>query len=121
MFAINVFGVVNCIKATLPQMLTGNSGKIINISSIHGLQGAACETSYSASKAALIGLTSSLALELAHTNIEVTHIPLPATDTDMHAKLKSDYKIMTGFDFVDDMPLLTPEQAANIIIERAEL
>ena len=121
MFATNTKGTFNCIKSVLPQMLSRNSGQIINITSIHGETPAACESHYSASKAAIIALTNSLSEELKETNIKISQIPLPGVDTDMQKKLKQDYKEMTGFEYVETQKLLTPQEAANIIISNAKL
>ena len=64
-FAVNVDGAFHTIQAVLPHMLHEKAGSIVNISSIWGQRGASCESAYSATKAALIGLTRSLAMELA--------------------------------------------------------
>lgn len=69
---VNLKGVFNCIKAFAPFM--GNGGHIINISSYSGLKGKAAQTAYSASKAALIGLTKTVAKELAEKNIKVNAV-----------------------------------------------
>ena len=82
-FAVNVNGAFHTIQAVLPHMLREKSGSIINISSIWGLRGASCETAYSATKAALIGLTRSLAMELAPSNIRVNCIAPGVILTDM--------------------------------------
>ena len=63
-FSVNVDGAFHAIQAVLPHMLHEHAGCIVNISSIWGLRGASCEVTYSATKAALIGLTRSLAAEL---------------------------------------------------------
>ena len=61
---VNLGGARNTIRAVLPNMLHEKSGCIINISSMWGLRGASCEVAYACTKAALIALTRSLALEL---------------------------------------------------------
>lgn len=71
LFAVNVKGVFHCCRAVLPAMLRAKSGKIINISSVWGMTGASCEAAYSASKAAVIGLTRALAKELGPSGIQV--------------------------------------------------
>ncbi|MCK5764146.1 MAG: SDR family NAD(P)-dependent oxidoreductase, partial [Clostridiales bacterium] len=63
-FDVNVKGVFNCSQMVLPKMIQNKKGKIINISSMWGLTGASCEVHYSASKAAVIGLTKALAKEV---------------------------------------------------------
>lgn len=70
-FSVNVDGAYHAIQAVLPAMLHHHEGCIINTSSIWGLRGASCEVTYSCTKAALIGLTRSLAAELAPTHIRV--------------------------------------------------
>ena len=64
-FSTNVDGAYHAIQAVLPAMLHAHEGCILNISSIWGQRGASCEVTYSCTKAALIGLTRSLASELA--------------------------------------------------------
>lgn len=83
MFDVNVKGMYNCIQAVLPSMVKKKEGKIINISSIWGLTGASCEVHYSASKAAVIGLTKALAKELGPSNIQVNCVAPGVIKTDM--------------------------------------
>jgi 3-oxoacyl-[acyl-carrier protein] reductase len=68
-FNTNVFGAYYCTKAALPAMIRAKSGRIINISSIAGVTGAAHNSAYSAAKAAVIGFTKSIALEVARLGI----------------------------------------------------
>ena len=82
-FAVNVTGPFHTAQAVLPGMLHEKRGAIINISSIWGQRGASCETAYSASKAALIGLTRSLAMELAPSGIRVNCVAPGVIRTDM--------------------------------------
>ena len=85
MMAVNVKGVFNCCQAALPFMIKNKRGKIINVSSMWGVSGASCEVHYSASKAAVIGLTKALARELAPSNIQVNCIAPGVIDTKMNA------------------------------------
>ena len=82
-FSVNVDGAFHAIQAVLPHMLHEHAGCIVNISSIWGLRGASCEVTYSATKAALIGLTRSLAAELAPTHIRVNCVAPGVIRTDM--------------------------------------
>ena len=82
-FSVNLCGARNTIQAVLPHMLHEKSGCIINISSIWGQHGASCEVTYSCTKHALIGLTRSLAMELAPSGIRVNCVAPGVIETDM--------------------------------------
>lgn len=90
--AVNFKGVFNCCKCAVPFMVSQKCGKIINISSMWGVCGASCETVYSATKAAVIGLTKALARELAPSNIQVNCVAPGAIDTKMNNNLSEEDK-----------------------------
>ena len=84
MFDCNVKSVFNCCKCALPDMIHKKYGRIINISSMWGVTGASCEVHYSASKAAVIGMTKALAREVAPSGITVNCIAPGVIDTPMN-------------------------------------
>lgn len=74
-------------KAVIDNMIHNKSGNIINISSIWGITGGACEVHYSATKAAIIGMTKALAKEMGPSNIRVNAVAPGIIDTDMNKNL----------------------------------
>ena len=85
MLNVNLMGAVRTIRAALPDMLHRQKGSIVIVSSMWGERGASCESHYAASKAALIGLSKSLALELGPSGIRVNAIAPGVIRTDMCA------------------------------------
>ena len=85
LFAVNVKGVHNCIKAALPSFLGNHSGSIVTVSSMWGQVGASCESAYAATKGAVIALTKSLAKELGPSGIRVNCVAPGVILTDMCA------------------------------------
>ena len=85
MFSNNVTSCFLVTKAVLPDMIHQKSGVVLNVSSIWGEIGASCEVHYSASKAAVIGMSKALAKELAPSGIRVNCITPGMIDTEMNA------------------------------------
>ncbi|HXR55160.1 MAG TPA: SDR family NAD(P)-dependent oxidoreductase [Casimicrobiaceae bacterium] len=80
-FDVNVHGLFHCNRALVPIMLEHDYGRIVNIASVAGKEGNPNASAYSASKAAVIGLTKSLGKELAQTNVRVNCVTPAAVRT----------------------------------------
>ena len=111
---VNTDGVYRCCRAAIPHMVRQKAGNIILVSSVWGVYGASCEAAYSASKAALIGLTKALAKELGPSGIRVNCVAPGVIDTDM----------LSQFDFADRQSLMEdtplgrlgrPEDVAELV------
>ncbi len=113
-FAVNVDGAYNLIRAALPHMIHEKRGRIVIVSSVWGVRGASCEVAYSASKAALTGLTRALAKELGPSGITVNCVAPGVIDTDMNAALDTEALA----ELADETPLCrlgTPEEVAEVV------
>ncbi len=110
LYGVNLFGTLNCIRTFSPDMLNGKDGVIINMSSIWGEVGGSCEADYSASKAAIIGLTKALAKEFGPSWVRVNCISPGIIDTDMNA----DLSVEAVDEIVDCVPLERLGKAEDI-------
>ena len=90
-FDVNVNGVFYCNRAVVPHMLAAGYGRIVNIASVAGKEGNANAAAYSASKAAVIGLTKSLGKELASTDIRVNCVTPAAVRTPMFDQMSQQH------------------------------
>lgn len=91
-FDTNMRGTYNTCKLVGREMLSNQSGKIINISSIWGLRGGSCESVYSASKGAIIAFTKALAKELGPNGINVNAVAPGFIQTDMTKNVTNEIK-----------------------------
>lgn len=108
---VNLKGAFNMIKCCCRNFIKKKSGKIINISSVSGIIGNAGQANYSSSKAGIIGLTKTVAKELAGKNICCNAIAPGFICTDMTADFVNDEKIINA------IPLKragTPEEVASL-------
>ncbi|MBC6111724.1 3-ketoacyl-ACP reductase [Pedobacter fastidiosus] len=110
---INLLGPYYVTRAVVPQMIEKQTGDIINISSSSALSPAAVTSAYSASKAGLIALSTSLMQELRKHNIRVTALTPSTTATDMAINLK----------LTDGNPdkVMQPEDLAELIVSQLKL
>ena len=114
LLAVNLTGSRNTVMEVLPGMISRKAGTIVNISSMWGLRGASCEVAYAATKAAVVGLTKSLALEVAPSGIRVNCIAPGCIETDMVKVLGEETRAM----LVEETPigrLGTPEDIAALV------
>jgi 3-oxoacyl-[acyl-carrier protein] reductase len=88
----NLYGSFQAIQQVLPGMMRARWGRIVNITSVVGLTGNPGQANYVASKAALIGLTKSLAQEMAPRNITVNAVAPGFIETEMTAGLPQELK-----------------------------
>lgn len=88
--AVNVKGAIGCAKGALKTMMRARTGRIVFLSSIVGEMGNGGQAVYSASKAALIGLTKTLAREYASRNITVNVVTPGFIETDMTSAMNED-------------------------------
>jgi len=89
---VNLKGAFNCIKACQKGMMKARWGRIVNVSSIVGLHGAAGQANYAASKAGLIGLTLAVAKELGSRNVTCNAVAPGFIETDMTAEISQEVR-----------------------------
>lgn len=114
-FNINVRGAFLLTRAVLPAMISRRHGSIVNISSMWGQTGASCEVAYSASKAALIGMTKALAKEVGPSGVRVNCVAPGLISTRMNAAFSEEDLAA----FAADTPLErggTPDEVARAVL-----
>lgn len=111
---VNINSLFNCTQPAAVQMIKQHSGNIINISSMWGVTGASCEVAYSASKAAIIGFTKSLAKELGPSGVRVNCVA-PGV---IHTEMINDFSQSDIDALVAETPCMrigTPEDVAESV------
>jgi 3-oxoacyl-[acyl-carrier protein] reductase len=116
LFEIHTLGTFNCSQAALPYLPADGTGRIINVTSSAGIQGTLGQVNYSAAKAAIIGITKSLARELARKNILVNALA-PLAATPMTTTIRTDEKFAAQM--LNRIPLrrwAEPEEIAGAFV-----
>lgn len=111
--AVNVNGAFYTNRSVIPYMIAQNYGRIVNIASIAGKEGNPNASAYSASKAAVIGFTKSLAKELAKTNITVNAVTPAAVRTPIFDQMPQEH--------IDFMLAKIPKGRFGTVDENASL
>lgn len=117
--ATNLDSVFYTCRASIPLMLKKHSGKIINVSSVWGIQGASMEVAYSASKGGINSFTKALAKELAPSNIQVNAVACGVIDTAMNHCLTAEDLEQLKEEIPADR-LGRPEEVAALILQLVE-
>ena len=113
--SINYGGAFYCCREASKYMIKSHKGSIVNVSSMWGISGSSCESIYSASKSAVIGLTKALAKELGPTGIRENCVAPGVIDTEMNANLNDE----TLNELSEATPLCRigmPEEVAEAIL-----
>lgn len=111
----NLSSVFYCCSFIVPHMVHEKAGRILNISSVWGSQGASCEVAYSASKGAVNAFTKALARELAPSNIPVNALACGLIDTPMNSCFSPE----EIHDICEEIPagrMGTPEEVADMVL-----
>ena len=114
---VNLKGVFNMMKACYSHFMRKKSGKIINMSSVSGIMGNAGQTNYSASKAGVIGLTKSVAKELASRGVCVNAIAPGFIETPMTESFKDRPEILEA---IPMGRMGRPEEIAHLAVFLSE-
>jgi len=110
--AVNLSGTFYCMRAALPSMVERGWGRVVNVASIAGKTGAPYVAAYSASKHGVLGLTRSVALEVASKGVTVNAVCPGYVDTEMTARALDNIEAKTGRsreDALDSIKRMSPQ------------
>ncbi|HEX9736956.1 MAG TPA: SDR family NAD(P)-dependent oxidoreductase [Thermoanaerobaculia bacterium] len=110
LFAVNVTGTMLCTQAFLPGMLERGWGRVVNIASVAGTTGSAYLSAYSAAKHAVVGLTRSVALEVATRGVTINAVCPAYVETDMTAYAVERFTKLLGS---------SPEETREMILNKS--
>lgn len=114
MWQVNVHSAVRLVQGVFPNWVRAQQGNLVVMDSIWGLRGASCETGYSVTKAALVGLVRSLAKEYGPSHIRVNGVAPGSVDTQMMQRFSEAEKRS----LCEEIPLgrfVTPEEVAQTV------
>jgi NAD(P)-dependent dehydrogenase (short-subunit alcohol dehydrogenase family) len=124
--AVNLSGAFYCMREALPSMVEQGWGRVINVASIAGKTGAPYVSAYSASKHGVLGLTRSVALEVATKGVTVNAVCPGYVDTDMTERAVENIQAKTGRTAAESLEaikrmspqhrLVTPEEVAALAL-----
>ena len=119
-YDVNVFGPFRLLKAVLPHFKERKQGRIVNVASGAGLAGTEYSAAYSSSKHALVGLTRSLAREVARHGISVNAVCPGCIESPMMDRIERSLEAITGVraSFVDAIPAgryAASDEVANLV------
>lgn len=117
MFQVNIVGLIQLTQSLLPILLSSKQAKIVNNASIAGYVYLPDNSTYSATKAAIVAFSESLRRELENTNVSVLHLVTPAVDTKMIKKVENTYS-NNGKPI--DLKKISPEKWAKKIVQAIE-
>ncbi|SRR6266516_485880 len=121
LIAVNLSGTFYCMRAALPDMVTRGWGCVINIASIAGKTGAPYIAAYSASKHGVLGLTRSVALEVANKGITVNAICPGYVDTEMTSRGIENITAKTGKSADDALAAIKRMSPQNRLVTAEEV
>ena len=116
----NLTSVYNTCHTYVPDMVSAQFGKILNISSVWGISGASCEAAYSATKGAVNAFTRALARELAPSHVQVNALAPGIVDTRMNSHLSE----TENAEILSQIPagyIVSPEEVAEAALRLLEM